>query len=485
MAEITMTELATEVRAKLDTITDSQVTDEKIDAKIAEALGNLEPSDDLVRKIRFSGGDQRLAGSKFGRLGMGVGDIEHLMMLTEAGKRAGKGPGPSEELRKAFDDVTEGVMLDAVSAEQADIHSVEAAYERGELDSHGYQRALASVRAMDTAESGFGSQLIGAQYVGSLWAAAKTESRVFDLFPTFDMTAPTAYLPVAAAPPVMSFVSESTSPTIGEGYTSTKSGSNRVTVTAKKFLIRQIWSGEMVEDSIIPFLPFLSEQAQRSISEYSDRLLLNGDDTNAGSGNINLNDADPGDTLYYLAFDGLRHACLIDNTSNKTSHSNASITWNALVDMRKLMADFTYFNDWGHPSNPADLVYFADPATVDEMAKLDEVITVDKYGSQATVLTGEVGNIGRHPVVSTIGLARLESDGLGINSPSDDRGSVLAVNTTGFNVGIRRQLQVKVGEFIESDQFQIVYSLRMGFGRFSPTGSDSGIEAASLLYNVA
>ena len=483
MADPNVAEMATAINEKLDAL-DAKI-DARVDDRVAAQFAEFEPSEETIRKIRFSGGDDRLAGSKFGRLGMGVADIEHLMMLTEAGQRAGKGPGPSEELRKAFEAVTEGKMLDAVSAEQADIHSVEAAYERGELDSHGFQRALASVRAMDTAESGFGSQLIGAQYVGSLWAAAKVESRVFDMFPTFEMTDPTAYLPVAAAPPVMSFVAESTSATVGEGYGTVKSGSNRVTVTAKKFLIRQMWSGEMLEDSIIPYLPFLSEQAQRSISEYSDRALLNGDDTNAGSGNINLNDADPGDTLYYLAFDGLRHVALVDNTANGTSHGNAAPTWDAAIDLRKLLLDATYFNDWGHPSNPADLIYFGDPGTVDELAKLDEVITIDKYGSNATVLTGEVGNIARHPVVSTIGLARVESDGFGINSPSDDRGSLLLVNRNGFTVGIRRQLQVKVGEFIESDQFQIVYSLRMGFGRFSPTGAASGIEAAALLYNIA
>ena len=33
----------------------------------------------------------------------------------------------------------------------------------------------AAMRAMDTAESGYGPQLIGAQYVGDLWEAARSE----------------------------------------------------------------------------------------------------------------------------------------------------------------------------------------------------------------------------------------------------------------------------------------------------------------------
>ncbi len=484
MAEITMTELATEVRTKLDALQEGALTDEQIGAKITEALGALEPSDELVRKVRFAGGDPRLAGSKFGRQGLGVADIEHLMLLTEAGQRAGKGPGPSDDLRKAFADISEGRMLDAVSAEAADFHAVEEMYERGQLDTHGYHRAVANLRAMDTAESGFGSQLIGNQYANTLWAGAKIESRLFDLIPTFEMTAPTAFLPVAAAPPVMSFVAENTSATVGEGYGTVKTGSNRVQVDAKKFLIREMWSGEMAEDSLIPFLPFLTEMAQLSMAQYLDWAVLNGDTTDSAS-NINDDGGALGGTEYFLAWDGLRHVGLVDNTGNGTDHSAASITWDALIDLRKLMLSATYFNDWGHPNDPADLVYVVNPALGDEITKLDEVISIDKYGSSATVLTGEVGNIARHPLITTIGQELTEADGFVNNSPTLNRSTATAFNRRGYVVGNLRSLQVKVGEFIESDQFQIVYSMRKGFGRFTPTGAASGIESAAVLYNIA
>ncbi len=37
----------------------------------------------------------------------------------------------------------------------------------------------------------------------------------------------------------------------------------------------------------------------------------------------------------------------------------------------------------------------------------------------------------------------------------------------------------------ETDQTRIVYSLRLGLGRYSPTGAASGIEAADVLYNIS
>jgi hypothetical protein len=35
-----------------------------------------------------------------------------------------------------------------------------------------------------------------------------------------------------------------------------------------------------------------------------------------------------------------------------------------------------------------------------------------------------------------------------------------------------------------TDQTRLVYSLRLGFGRFSPTGAASAIEAAAALFNL-
>ena len=82
------------------------------------------------------------------------------------------------------------------------------------------------------------------------------------------MTAPTAYLPVAAALPEMLFVGESATYNASD-YTTVKTGSNRATVTAAKLVIHQKWSGEMEEDSIIPFvLPFLRAQAASSVGYY-------------------------------------------------------------------------------------------------------------------------------------------------------------------------------------------------------------------------
>jgi hypothetical protein len=444
---------------------------------------------EIISKLKHGRGDDKLAGSKYHRKGMTVADIEFTHDVLEAAQRSGRSKeGPSEELRNAVAAVSETRHVPATIARADDERHVEEMRSKGILDEAGYRRAMSSIGqvygAMDTAETGFGLELVGAQYISELWRGAQARARVFSLIRQFDMTDATAYLPVEAGVPEMLFVGESTANN-SSNYDTVKTGSERVQVDAKKFVIHQMFSGEMEEDSIIPYVPFLQAQAARSVALHSDSLVLNGDTTNAGTGNINLDDADPADTKHYLAFDGIRHAALVDNTGNGDDVAGP-ITYRKLLDLRGLLLDTTYDHDWGHPDEAEDLVYVSDPETGDRIALLDEVITVDKMGDRATVLTGQQGRIGMHPLISSIRLSKTEADGkVSTTGSNNTLGQVVAFNRTGFVTGVRRRLRFEVERLTGTDQTRLVWSLRLGFGRYSPTGAASGIEAAAVAYNVA
>jgi len=510
MAETpTLEELTRGVAEKIQALTGEGglLNDETLETKVRSYFDDLLSSDEVVeqmRKIKFSRED-KLVGTKYARAGLTVGDVEFLHQYLSAARAVGKSSGPSEQLEKTVQAISEGRYVDVAVTRTADYDHIGEMFESGQIDQAGFHRAMRAMtgrydipatggfqsvdswdniaRAMDTAESGFGQQLVGAQYVNELWAGARAQSRIFGLMNTFQMTAPTAYLPVEADLPELLYVTESTANN-SSNYDTVKTGSNRVQVDAAKFVMHQMWSGELEEDSLIPFVPFIRAQAARSLAHYSDSLVLNGDTTNAATGNINLDDADPADTKHYLAFDGIRHAYLVDNTGNEVVQGGA-ITYAALTGLRSLGIDATYLHDWGHPVNPADFVYVADPETADEIGDLDEVQTVDKYGSNATVLTGEVGNIGRNPLIASLAQSKTETDGkVSTTGANNTEGAVTAFNRNGFVVGERRSVQVEVERLPATDQTRIVHSLRMGLGRFSPTGAASGIEAAAGIRDI-
>jgi HK97 family phage major capsid protein len=484
--------LAGDIKTKLDAVGE-RLSDEAITARINAAVADLASRQDgpFSRRALFGGSDPRLAGSKYGRKGMSVADIEFLHSTLSAAKVVGRSKaGPSADLENAFNAISEGKYEDVVSAQVADLAQVEQMFADGALNQRGFAQATAAIeqsyrkRAMDTAESGYGSQLVGAQYIGELWAGARAEARIMPLLTSFPMAAPTVYMPVEADLPEMTFVAENTSAS-ASNYSTVKTGSNRVQVDAKKFIIHQVWSGEMEEDSLIPFVPFLRGQQVRSLAHYTDSVILNGDTTNAGTGNINLDDADPADTKHYLALDGIRHAALVDATGQGTS-AGATITYDAMVNLRKLGLDTTYFHDWFHPTNPEDAVFLVNPDLADELAKLDEVITVDKYGPLATVLTGEVARIGRNPLIATISMSKTEADGKVSTTPGNNtKHQAVLFNRRGIVLGTRRALQVEVERIPATDQNRIILSTRFGLGRFSPTGAASGIKHIAVLYNIS
>jgi len=490
MSETTLVEqLAADITSKLDGIRAEIPSDDAIKAKVEAFLDGFLDSDEgkeYARKLTFAGDpDTKLKGSKYGRLGMSASDVEFLHNLLTSARQQGKSAGPSEELENAFRAVSDGTYVDAATAKSRDLAAVDRFFDaQPDTPQNRLERAKVYA-AMDTAESGYGSQLVGAQYVGELWSAPSRLGRVAPLINTFEMTDPTAYLPVEADLPEMLFVSESTANN-SSNFSTSKTGSNRATVTAKKFVIHQMWSGEMEEDSIIGYVPFLRGQAAKSLAHYLDSLALNGDTTNAATGNINLDDADPADTKHYLAYDGIRHAALVDNTANVTNQSGAAITYAALTGLRALMVDTTYLQDWGHPVDPDDLVYVADPFTADKAAAITELLTVDKYGPNATVLNGEVARIGRNPFISSIAVPLTEADGkVSTTGGNNTLGQVVAFNRGGFVFGWRRQVQVELERIPATDQTRIVYSLRNGLGRYSPTGAAAGLECAAVIRNIS
>jgi hypothetical protein len=131
-------------------------------------------------------------------------------------------------------------------------------------------------------------------------------------------------------------------------------------------------------------------------------------------------------------------------------------------------------------------VYVSDPFTADKIAMFDEYLTVDKYGPQATVFNGEAGRILGHRHISSIAMSKTEADGkVSTTGGNNTKGQVNAFNTRGFKVGWRRRVMVETERLPGRDQTRIVYSLRLGFGRFTPTGAASGIEASAGLYNIS
>ena len=336
-------------------------------------------------------------------------------------------------------------------------------------------------RAMDSAETGFGLELIGAQYVRDLWMAARNMDSLVGDIRTIPMTDPVSYVPIDGDMAEMLFVGESTSAS-ATAYTTTKTGSGRVTLTAKKFTIQQVWSAELDEDSIIAYTPFLREKLAMSAAMHLGSAYYNGDTTNAGTGNINLDDADPADTKHYLAWDGIRHYWLVDATGQGKDMAAALDPHEIDVARGKLNGgdddvDNLLKNiNWG--LDPRSLRIVCDWDTYMAMLDIDDVKTVDKYGPQATVLTGELASYRGIPIIAPAYASKTEADGkASTTEASNTKGQITVFAPAGFLGGVRREVQLFFDRIQRTDQFLFELYTRRAFTRF-------GANTAAGIYNI-
>ena len=238
----------------------------------------------------------------------------------------------------------------------------------------------------------------------------------------------------------------------------------------------------MSEDSIIAFTPFLRERLNMSASLHLGSAYYNGDETNAGTGNINLDDANPTDTKHYLAWDGIRHYWLVDATGQGKNMAAALDIKEINVARGKLNGtdddiDAAVGNiNWG--TNPDQLLLVCDWDTYMAMLDADKVTTVDKYGSGATVLTGELGRINGIRIISPSYATKTDTDGKAVDTEStNSRGQITVFNPMGFIGGVRRDVQLFFDRIQRTDQFLFELYTRRAFTRF-------GGNVSAGIYNV-
>jgi hypothetical protein len=111
------------------------------------------------------------------------------------------------------------------------------------------------------------------------------------------------------------------------------------------------------------------------------------------------------------------------------------------------------------------------------------VLTLDKYGPNAPILTGELGKVDGIPIVVSE-YVRQDLNASGVHDGvTTNRTLALTVNRRGFLQGQRRGLTVQVLRelYAESDQDAIVASFRRAFTpRYPSTETIS-----AMTYNVA
>ena len=137
--------------------------------------------------------------------------------------------------------------------------------------------------------------------------------------------------------------------------------------------------------------------------------------------------------------------------------------------------------------NRNDLVLILNPVSSNQLLQSDELLTLDKYGANATILTGEVGSLFGVKIIES---SFLPSAGITVSDGSTAEnggygkgGYGVLVHKPSLLLGDLRKVQVENERIIKNDAFRTVISERIAFGMERRSGAvaignmDSSIES--------
>jgi len=198
----------------------------------------------------------------------------------------------------------------------------------------------------------------------------------------------------------------------------------KVTFRAKRLITLATLSDQADDETVVMLTEMIKNDIAESLVLAMENAIINGDVT-AGDTNINGSAVGNDATDQLRTFNGLRKITM-DN-DNKLDFGGA-LDYANIVGMRKLMGK--------DGINQSELVYIVSPSTYHKLVLLPEVLTVDKYGVKATVVTGEVAKIGAIPVVVSEFVPE-DLDATGVQADDGDKTVILLVKKKYFAVADR------------------------------------------------
>jgi len=200
-----------------------------------------------------------------------------------------------------------------------------------------------------------------------------------------------------------------------------------ITLNAYKLATNEYTAYEEEEDSLLALMPIIRDGMVRRVARAVDKAFLLG----AGSG------SDPVKGLSIWA-------------ANTTATGN---TVSAGLNVAKLRTLRQGLGAWG--LDPAEVIYIVNTDVYYQLLEDTTFQTMNQVGTQATLLTGQIGQIGGSPVLVS---AEFASPGTGV-------AGAIAVNPGNFIVGNQRGLRIDTQELVETQRRVMVASLRTGMTR--------------------
>ena len=248
--------------------------------------------------------------------------------------------------------------------------------------------------------------------------------------------------------------------------TSNQNTISAVTFTPHKFMATTHLAKDEEEDTVLPLLDFLRAAATRRMARAIDKSILR------GTGALTGFTASPTNAISA----GTGYASVIEGLTNLASDASLSIATggaNDKVDPTDIASARTSLGKYGLQLGD-QLVYLTTIEGYNSLVQTSDFRTVDKFGPNATYLTGSVGAVYGIPIQITEFLDNVGSSGNHIG---------MLMYKPGFLIAERRAMEIE-SEYEPRQQVTAMYmSTRFDF-RPLTTNSNNALDATKYSYAV-
>jgi len=302
------------------------------------------------------------------------------------------------------------------------------------------------VKAFGTGVAGEGLEFVPTLLSDQYMEEIELQKQIPGLFREFPMPSATYKMPMTLNYTVGRKVAEDTE------LTNTTFNTTDVTYDSEKIFEYFRLPTELEEDSAPAILQIARAQVVESIIRAYETAILNGDTTGTHM-DSDVTAASDARKLWM----GLRKKALANSANGSVINVNSAFTYQKLLEMRAAMGPAGI--------NPKDLVLIPSTLIHTQMLGLDEIVTVDKAGPAATLLSGSLSSLGGIAILPSA-FMRDDLNASGVyDGVTVDNSAVILVNIKRFMMGLRRPIRVKAQRDprAEFDRWQLVAMSRMAF----------------------
>lgn len=322
----------------------------------------------------------------------------------------------------------------------------------------------AVIKAMDTQESGAGADWIMTGFSPDIVQEVALERKVSSLFDRIRMPGNPYKFPVEGGDPTAYITAENTA---DSGQTSVKfsnAGTAGTTFTAKKISVAIRTSDELEQDSIADVAPYVNRKVLAGLVNGEENALINGD--TAGS---HMDSDVTGADDVRKAFKGLR---ALTNSGAKVDGGSGTLT-SAVRSLRTKMGKYAV--------DPSKLALVVGIAAYYRLMEEGSVITLDKFGPAATILTGELGKFDGIPVIVSA-YVREDLNASGVYDGSTTTKTIaLLAHRGSFAIGDRQQVELEADREAIYGQDILIGRERLDFQKWYAASENP----VGMIYNIA